>query len=408
MFRPNDNFHILPKSYLFSEVADRLRKFREANPDKEVIRMDIGDVSLPLPESVLSEMRTAVDEMGDPSTFHGYGPEQGYMFLREKIAEYDYKNHGISIIKPQDIFISDGAKSDLGNIGNLFGKDIKIGVCDPGYPVYVDANVMDGRGGELKDGRWSNLIYIECKPENDFIPEVPKEEIDVIYLCSPCNPTGVAFTKEELQKWVDYALEHGSLIIYDSAYEAYVSDENTARSIYEASGAEKCAIEIRSFSKTAGFTGVRCGYTVVPEELKFTFSDGEECSLRDMWNRRQCTKFNGTGYIVQRGAEALYTPEGRKEIKRNIGIYMNNARKLRNALLEKGYEVIGGENSPYVWFKAKDLTDSWEAFDKLMRECLISSTPGVGFGKCGQGWLRVTGFNTPENTDKAIKRIKNI
>ncbi len=413
MFTANQNYSLLPESYLFSEVARRIREYREAHPEKEIVRMDIGDVSLPLPGVVVEALCKASREMGDSSTFHGYGPEQGYLFLREKIAKNDYHKRGISKIDVDDVFISDGAKSDLGNLGDLFGPEVKIAVAEPGYPVYVDANVLSGRGGHLIDGHWSGFTYLECKPENNFLPEIPSHPVDIIYLCYPNNPTGASMTKDDLKKWIDYALQNKSLIIFDSAYEAYVKDENVVRSVYEVEGADKVAIEIRSFSKTAGFTGVRCGYTVVPKSLEFTFPDGSKASLNKMWNRRQSTKFNGVGYIIQKAAESLYTPEGQTAIKENVAYYMRNAALLRDALLEMGWEVVGGENSPYVWTSPKlnDLKESqssWDLFQMLLDKAQISSTPGSGFGTCGEGWIRFTGFNSYENTLKAIQRLKTL
>ena len=415
MFQANENYAILPESYLFSEVARKLNEYKTAHPDKEVIRMDIGDVSLPLPGIVVDALCSASKEMGKSATFHGYGPEQGYLFLREAIAEGDYHSRSLNHIGADDIFISDGAKSDLGNLTDLFGPDVKIAVAEPGYPVYVDANVLAGRGGRPENGRWSNLLYLECTPENNFLPELPNESVDVIYLCYPNNPTGASMKREDLKKWVDYALARKVLIIFDSAYEAYVTDPHTVRSVYEIPGAEKVAIEIRSFSKTAGFTGVRCGYTVVPRTLDFSYPDGSPASLNKMWNRRQSTKFNGVGYIVQKAAAALYTPEGREAIRDHISYYMRNARLLREALLEKGWQVVGGENSPYVWASPLPVgneievssPDSWQLFSKLLSEVQISSTPGSGFGRCGEGWIRFTGFNTHEKTLEAISRLKN-
>ncbi|MDE6026534.1 MAG: LL-diaminopimelate aminotransferase, partial [Muribaculaceae bacterium] len=348
------------------------------------------------------------DEMASSETFHGYGPEQGYPFLREAIAKTDYQDRGIDI-SADDIFISDGAKSDLGNLGDIYSKKSVIGVADPGYPVYVDSSVMAGRGGELlPDGRWSRILYFECSPENGFKPYVPREAVDVIFLCSPCNPTGTVFTKEELKEWVEYAQRNRALIIYDSAYEAYVQDPDIPRSIYEIEGAKEVAIEIRSFSKTAGFTGLRCGYTVVPAELKGTNREGNEYPLRQLWNRRQSTKFNGASYIIQRGAEALYTPEGQDAIKENIEVYLSNARYIKDAMEKAGFEVFGGENSPYVWMRLPEETDSWALFDRILHEAQVSSTPGIGFGKSGAGYIRLTGFNSPENTRKAMERIARI
>lgn len=404
----NENFIKLPQSYLFSTVASKLKEYRAAHPDAELIRMDIGDVTLPIASCVTEAMHRAVDDMSKSETFHGYGPEQGYPFLREAIAKTDYQERGIDITA-DDIFISDGAKSDLGNLGNIYSQKSIIGVADPGYPVYVDSSVMDGRGGELLgDGRWSRILYMDCKPENGFKPEVPKQSVDVLFLCSPCNPTGTVFTRDELKEWVDYARRNRSLIIFDSAYEAFVTDPEVPRSIYEIEGAKEVAIEIRSFSKTAGFTGLRCGYTVVPAELKGTDREGNEYPLRQLWNRRQSTKFNGASYIIQRGAEALYTPEGREAIKKNIDIYLSNARYIRQAMEKAGFEVYGGENSPYVWMRLPEENDSWALFERLLSEAQVSSTPGIGFGECGAGFIRLTGFNTPENTRKAMDRISKM
>ncbi|MDE6718119.1 MAG: LL-diaminopimelate aminotransferase [Muribaculaceae bacterium] len=404
----NENFIKLPKSYLFSTVAAKLKEYREAHPDAELIRMDIGDVTLPIAPCVIEAMHKAVDDMGSSETFHGYGPEQGYLFLREAIARNDYYERGINITA-DDIFISDGAKSDLGNLGDIYSRKSIIAIADPGYPVYADASVIDGRGGDLlPDGRWSRIMYLECKPENGFKPDLPIHAVDVIFLCSPCNPTGTVFTRGELMKWVDFARRSHALIIYDSAYEAFVSDPDIPRSIYEIDGAKECAIEIRSFSKTAGFTGLRCGYTVVPSKLTGTDREGKEYPLRQLWNRRQSTKFNGASYIVQRGAEALYTPEGKEAVKRNIDIYKENARYIREALEKAGFEVFGGENSPYVWAKLPGEEDSWKLFELLLNEAQVSSTPGIGFGNAGAGYIRLTGFNSPENTRKAMERISNI
>ena len=403
----NDNFEKLPESYLFSEVARRLREYRSANPAANIIRMDIGDVTLPVPECVVMAMRSAVDEMGDASTFRGYGPEQGYSFLRDAIAEWDYKKRGIDI-DADDIFISDGAKSDLGNLGDIYSEDSIVAVADPGYPVYVDATVMSGRGGELKDGRWSRIIYLECGPDNGFRPLPPETHADVVILCSPSNPTGACLTREDLRSWVDYALRNRSIIIYDSAYEAYVEDPDVPRSIYEIKDAKKVAIEVRSFSKTAGFTGLRCGYTVVPAELTGYDEEGKEVSLKKLWNRRQTTKFNGVSYIVQRGAEALFTEEGQEAIRKNVAYYLNNARILRESMLESGYEVTGGTNSPYVWIRKEGENDSWKLFDTLLYEADVSCTPGVGFGRNGSGYIRLTGFNSLENTIVAMGRVRKL
>lgn len=402
--RINDNFPLLPESYLFSTVAAKLREFKNENPDAEVIRMDIGDVTLPIPDAAIKAMHRAVDDMASGDTFHGYGPEQGYAFLREAIADNDYKALGIDI-SPDEIFISDGAKSDLGNLGDIYSSDSIIAIPNPGYPVYSDSNVMDGRGGTLVDGLWNRFVYLDCKPENGFNPLPPEQHADIIFLCSPANPTGAAFTKEQLRKWIEYAIENESLIIYDSAYCAYVSSQDTVRSIYEIAGATQCAIEVRSFSKTAGFTGLRCGYTVVPRTL-YGYDSKREChSLRKLWLRRQTTKFNGASYIIQRGAEALYTPEGKAQVAANVAYYKENARLIRESMKRAGYEVTGGIDSPYIWAKSPDGEDSWALFERLLKERHISCTPGIGFGSLGAGYIRLTAFNTHEKTAEAMARI---
>lgn len=400
----NDNFRLLPKNYLFSEVAARIADFRQKNPGVEIIRMDIGDVTLPLPPVCVEAMHKAVDDFRSSGSFHGYGPEQGYAFLREAIAAADYQTRGIDI-KADEIFVSDGAKSDLGNLGDLLAPDAKVALCNPGYPVYADSNVIDGRGGTPEEDGFSDFIYLDCTPANGFKPSLPGKPADVVYLCYPNNPTGTTLTREELVKWVEYARAHGMLIIYDSAYEAFIRDESIPRSIYEIPGATEVAIEVRSFSKTAGFTGLRLGYTVVPEALKAVFADGSEASLRDMWRRRQTTKFNGASYIIQRGAEALYSEEGRRQLKDNIDIYLHNAGILREALAGAGFAITGGENSPYVWAKGEGDADSWDLFSTLLSEAHVSSTPGSGFGSCGKGCLRFTGFNSTPNTIKAAEAI---
>ncbi len=403
--RINDNFEKLPESYLFSEVARRLNEYKAAHPEADVVRMDIGDVTLPIAGCVVSAMHRAVDDMADAATFHGYGPEQGYSFLRDAIAAADYQSRGIGI-DADEIFISDGAKSDLGNLGDIYSSDSIVAVADPGYPVYVDSAVMSGRGGDrLPDGRWSRIVYLECNAENGFRPAVPDVHADIVILCSPSNPTGAVMTREDLREWVDYALREKSLIIFDSAYEAFVRNPSLPRSIYEIEGAEKVAIEIRSFSKTAGFTGLRCGYTVVPKALTGTDASGREVSLRKLWNRRQCTKFNGAGYVVQRGAEALYSSEGRESVRNNIDYYLENAGIIRRSLSQAGYAVFGGEDSPYVWIKGKNGESSWQLFGDMLEKYHISCTPGVGFGVSGDGYIRLTGFNSRENTLKAMKRI---
>lgn len=403
--RINDNFEKLPESYLFSEVARRLNEYKAAHPEADVVRMDIGDVTLPIAGCVVSAMHRAVEDMADATTFHGYGPEQGYSFLRDAIAAADYQSRGIGI-DADEIFISDGAKSDLGNLGDIYSSDSIVAVADPGYPVYVDSAVMSGRGGDrLPDGRWSRIVYLECNAENGFRPAVPDVHADIVILCSPSNPTGAVMTREDLREWVDYALREKSLIIFDSAYEAFVRNPSLPRSIYEIEGAEKVAIEIRSFSKTAGFTGLRCGYTVVPKALTGTDASGREVSLGKLWNRRQCTKFNGAGYVVQRGAEALYSSEGRESVRNNIDYYLENAGIIRRSLSQAGYAVFGGEDSPYVWIKGKNGESSWQLFGDMLEKYNISCTPGVGFGVSGDGYIRLTGFNSRENTLKALSLI---
>lgn len=403
--RINDNFEKLPESYLFSTVARKLREYKEKNPDVEVIRMDIGDVTLPLPAACVAAMHRSVDDMGAGSTFHGYGPEQGYAFLREAIAANDYEGLPVGA---DEIFVSDGAKSDLGNLGDIYSRDSIVAVTDPGYPVYVDSNVIDGRGGELVDGKWSRFVYLDCTPANGFKPTPPVAHADVIFLCSPANPTGAAFTRGELKAWVDYARDNKALIVFDSAYCAYVTDKDTARSIYEIEGAREVAIEVRSFSKTAGFTGLRCGYTVVPDTLVGYDAEQREVPLRKLWLRRQTTKFNGASYVIQRGAEATYSPEGKEQVKENVGYYLNNAAIIRDTLRKAGFEVYGGVDSPYVWVKYPGAADSWELFDMLLEKAHISCTPGVGFGSLGQGYIRFTGFNTLEKTREAMRRLEDV
>ncbi len=404
MIRINDNFVKLPVSYLFSEVGRRVAEYKENNPGVNVIRMDIGDVTQPIFPCVATAMHGAVDELSSGKTFHGYGPEQGYYFLRDAIALHDYQSRGIAI-ESADIFVSDGAKSDLGNLGDIYSRDSKVAVMNPAYPVYVDDAVIDGRAGDLVNGRWSNLVYLECDPANGFLPSLPKEHADVIYLCFPNNPTGVAISRGELQKWVDYAKDNGSLIIYDSAYEAFVRCENIVRSIYEIEGADNVAIEVRSFSKTAGFTGIRCGYTVVPRKLRGINADGNKVALNALWNRRQTTKFNGASYISQKGATAIYTEEGKKDVKRVIDYYLGNAKIIKEAMTKAGLRAFGGENSPYVWASFGSDKNSWELFDEMLHKYGFSSTPGSGFGSAGEGYIRLTGFNSRENTEAAMRKL---
>ena len=402
MAKINDNYLKLPGAYLFSTVARKAEEFAAAHPDRELIKMSIGDVTKPLAPAVTEAMHKAVDEMGTAEGFRGYGPEQGYDFLRSKIAECDYKSRGIDI-DISEIFVSDGAKSDCGNIGDIFSADNKVAVCDPVYPVYVDTNAMAGRAGDYIGEHWTNLYYMPCTEENGFMPELPKEKVDIIYLCFPNNPTGVAATREQLKPWVEYAKENGAVILYDSAYEAFITNPDVPHSIYEIEGAKEVAIEFRSFSKTAGFTGTRCAYTVVPHTLKI---DGTE--LNSLWNRRQCTKFNGVPYVIQRAAEAVYSDAGQKQTKEAIAYYLENAKIIRGALTEAGLTVYGGENAPYIWAKTPNGLKSWEFFDKILDEAGVVTTPGSGFGPSGEGFVRLTAFSTKENTIKAMGKIKAI
>ena len=409
MININENFLNLQDSYLFSTIAKKVAEFQKKNPDKRIIKLGIGDVTRPIAPKIIDAMHKAVDEMGNPDTFRGYGPEQGYEFLREKIVENDYKKRGVDI-KVDEVFVSDGAKCDCGNIGDILSIDNVVAITDPVYPVYLDTNVMAGRSGKYdeKTGKYQNMIYIPATSENNFIPELPERVPDMIYLCFPNNPTGTTLSKKELKKWVDYAKANKSLILFDSAYEAFISEEDVPHTIYEIEGAKEVAIEFRSFSKTAGFTGVRCAYTVVPKELKAYTKTGEEVSLNSLWNRRHGTKFNGVSYPVQRAAEAVYSEEGQKQIKENIAYYMNNAKIIKEGLKSAGYTVYGGINAPYIWLKVPDGLTSWEFFDKLLTEANIVGTPGVGFGPSGEGYFRLTAFGTKENTEEAIERIKNM
>lgn len=402
----NEHYLKLPGSYLFSDIAKKVNTFKVTHPKQSLVRLGIGDVTRPLPDACIKAMHKAVDEMASADTFHGYCPEQGYGFLIEAILKHDFASRGINFSQ-SEIFINDGAKSDTGNIGEILRWDNSMGVTDPIYPVYIDSNVMCGRAGELgPDGRWSNVTYMPCTVENNFVPEIPKERIDMVYLCYPNNPTGTTLTKAELKKWVDYALHNDTLILFDAAYEAYIQEPDVPHSIYEIKGAKRCAIEFRSFSKTAGFTGVRCGYTVVPKELTAATFTGERVNLNPLWNRRQCTKFNGTSYITQRGAEAIYSPEGREQVKATIGYYMENARLLREGLTEAGFDVYGGKNAPYIWLKTPDGLTSWQFFDRLLYDAHVVGTPGVGFGPSGEGFLRLTAFGRREDCIEAMRRIK--
>lgn len=404
MAHVNENFLKLPGSYLFSDIAKKVKAYQESHPDKRLIRLGIGDVTRPLPQASIEAMHRAVDEMANKSTFHGYGPEQGYDFLIDTIIKNDFEPRGIEL-SSSEVFISDGAKSDTGNIGDILGLDNKVAVTDPVYPVYVDSNVMGGRAGQLNGKQWSDITYMPCTAENNFIPSIPSNRIDVIYLCYPNNPTGTTLTKAELKKWVDYALSHNALILFDAAYEAYIREDDIPHSIFEIEGAKRCAIEFRSFSKTAGFTGVRCGYTVIPKEVTATTATGERVALNALWNRRQCTKFNGTSYITQRGAEAIYSKEGKQQVRETIDYYMENARIMREGLTDAGIQVFGGKNAPYLWVKTPEGFTSWQFFDHLLNEANIVSTPGVGFGPSGEGYLRLTAFGQREDCIEAIQRI---
>ena len=406
MAHVNENFLKLPGSYLFSDIAKKVKAYQESHPDKRLIRLGIGDVTRPLPQASIEAMHRAVDEMASKSTFHGYGPEQGYDFLIDTIIKNDFEPRGIEL-SSSEVFISDGAKSDTGNIGDILGLDNKVAVTDPVYPVYVDSNVMGGRAGQLNGKQWSDITYMPCTAENNFIPSIPSNHIDVIYLCYPNNPTGTTLTKAELKKWVDYALSHDALILFDAAYEAYIREDDIPHSIFEIEGAKRCAIEFRSFSKTAGFTGVRCGYTVIPKEVTATTANGERVALNALWNRRQCTKFNGTSYITQRGAEAIYSKEGKQQVRETIDYYMENARIMREGLTAAGIQVFGGKNAPYLWVKTPEGFTSWQFFDHLLNEANIVSTPGVGFGPSGEGYLRLTAFGQREDCIEAIQRISH-
>lgn len=401
----NEHFLKLPNNYLFSDIAKKVNAFKVSHPKTDLIRLGIGDVTRPLPQASIKAMHKAVDELANKETFHGYGPEQGYDFLIDAVIRNDYAPRGV-YLEPGEVFISDGAKSDTGNIGDILRHDNSIGVTDPIYPVYIDSNVMCGRAGILEDGRWSNVVYLPCLSENNFVPEIPDRRIDILYLCYPNNPTGTVISKAELKKWVNYALENDTLILYDAAYEAYIQDPDIPHSIYEIKGAKKVAIEFRSFSKTAGFTGVRCGYTVVPKELTAATLEGERIPLNRMWNRRQCTKFNGTSYITQRGAEAIYTPEGKKQVKAIIQYYMANARIMKEALESTGLKVFGGENAPYLWVKAPGEVSSWKFFEQMLYEANVVGTPGVGFGPSGEGYIRLTAFGERADCEEAMKRIR--
>ena len=402
MFHINENYQKLPGSYLFSTIGKKVNAYQEATPDKEIIRLGIGDVTQPIAPAIIEAMHKAVDEMGHAETFHGYAPDLGYAFLRKAIVDNDYKAKGCDISE-DEIFVSDGAKSDSANIQEIFAQNNRIAVCDPVYPVYVDSNVMAGRTGTYDKATetWSDVIYMPCTAANNFVPEFPKETPDIIYLCLPNNPTGTTLTKDQLQEWVDYANKNGAVIIYDAAYEAYISEDNIAHTIYECKGAKTCAIELRSFSKNAGFTGVRLGFTVVPKELKCG-----DVSLNAMWARRHGTKFNGAPYIVQRAGEAVYSDAGKAQLKEQVAYYMKNAKTIKEGLKDAGYTVFGGVNAPYIWLKTPDKMTSWEFFDYLLEKANVVGTPGSGFGPSGEGYFRLTAFGNYENTVKALDRIK--
>lgn len=397
MIKVNENFCRLAPNYLFSEVARKIRTFQQDNPEAHVIKMSIGDVTRPLCPAAVEALHRAADDQASAETFRGYGPEQGYAFLAEKICQFDYVARGINI-QPDEVFISDGAKSDLGNIGDIFSPDCKAAITDPVYPVYVDTNVMTGR----------RIVFLPCTEANDFVPELPTEPVDLIYLCYPNNPTGTTLTRAQLKVWVDYALSVGAVILFDSAYECFITEGDIPHSIYEIPGAERCAIEFRSFSKTAGFTGMRCGYTVVPHALKGVDSMGNEISLNGLWRRRQTTKFNGASYPIQRAAEAIFTPSGQTQIRESVDYYLRNAAILRQGVTSAGLSCRGGVNAPYVWVKTPQGLTSWEFFDLLLAQTHVACTPGVGFGSCGEGYVRLTAFNTLDATEMAMDRISKL
>ncbi len=407
MAKINENYLKLQAGYLFPEIGRRVNAFMAEHPDKKVIRMGIGDVTQPLVPSVTKAFHEGVEEMANAGTFRGYGPEQGYAFLREAIAKNDYQAHGIDI-PADDIFISDGSKCDTGNIQEIFGHDNKVGICDPVYPVYADTTVMSGKTDGFDSGYYKGIIYMPCTKENGFIPDFPAETPDLIFLCFPNNPTGAVATREELKKWVDYARKNKSIILYDAAYEAFITEENIPHSIYEIEGAKEVAIEFRSFSKTAGFTGTRCAFTVVPQELQAYDSSGKAHPVKPLWNRRQTTKFNGVSYPVQKAAAAIYTPEGKKEVAEVIAYYLENARIMKESLSAQGYEVFGGVNAPYVWVKTKNGMSSWEFFDKVLNEANVVGTPGSGFGPAGEGYFRFSAFAGRESTIEAMERVKKL
>ncbi|SDU53048.1 LL-diaminopimelate aminotransferase [Desulfobacula phenolica] len=404
MIRANDNYNKLKASYLFSDIAKKVDEYQQKNPGAQIIRLGIGDVTRALVPAVIKGFHQGVDEMANDATFRGYGPEQGYDFLRQTIAKNDFQDRGADI-SADEIFVSDGAKCDTGNFQELFATDIKLAIPDPVYPVYLDTNVMAGRTGEFEDGRYNGIVYMDCLKENNFLPRLPDESVDLIYLCFPNNPTGSTATKAELKVWVDYAKENKALILFDAAYEAFIREETLPRSIYEIEGAKEVAVEFRSFSKTAGFTGTRCGFTVVPKECMVFNSKGEKISLHAMWNRRHTTKFNGVSYPVQKAAQAVYSEEGKVQVKQQIDDYMNNADIIRKTVASLGFDYVGGKNSPYIWVDAKD-RDSWDFFDLLLTKAGVVCTPGAGFGKCGRQYIRISAFNSLENVILAMDKLK--
>ncbi len=403
MITINEHYLKLQASYLFSDIAGRVTAFQEANPEREIIRLGIGDVTRALPKACIEAFHGAVDEMDQDSSFRGYGPEQGYAFLREAIADNDFQSRGAEVA-PDEIFVSDGAKCDTGNIQELFSTDVMVAVPDPVYPVYLDTNVMAGRTGDFFDGRYQGIVYLDSTAENNYVPEIPNEQVDLIYLCFPNNPTGSTITKEQLQTWVDYARDNRALILFDAAYEAFIQDDSLPHSIYEIEGAREVAIEFRSFSKNAGFTGTRCAYTVVPKECVAFDREGNRQPVHPLWNRRHSTKFNGVSYPVQRAAEAVYSDKGKQQTRELVDYYMNNASHIAGAVKELGFHYVGGENSPYIWIGSD--RDSWEFFDLLLNEAGVVCTPGAGFGKCGQGYIRLSAFNSHENVVKAMEQIR--
>ncbi|MBQ7421913.1 MAG: LL-diaminopimelate aminotransferase [Prevotella sp.] len=400
----NEHLLKLQRNYLFADIAKKVNAFKATHPKARVISLGIGDVTQPLCPAVIEAMHKAVDDMASKEGFHGYGPEQGYLWLREAIVKNDFLPRGIHL-DPSEIFVNDGAKSDTGNIGELVRWDNSMAVTDPIYPVYIDSNVMNGRAGILENGQWSNVTYMPCNEGNGFVPQIPDHRVDMIYLCYPNNPTGMVISKEELRKWVNYAIKNDSIIFYDAAYEAYIQDPAIPHSIYEIRGARKVAIEFRSYSKTAGFTGIRCGYTVIPKELTVVTMQGERMELNPFWDRRQCTKFNGTSYISQRAAEAIYTPEGREQVRTTIAYYMENARIMRESLARLGFKVYGGENAPYIWVKTPGQTGSWKFFEQMLYGAQVVCTPGVGFGPAGEGYIRLTAFGERNDCKEAMRRI---